>query len=408
MLEALARRGVGATHTVGRSWPAALGLLAAGAGLLGHWLPALARRQGHPTRADLLRQAGTSYLGFAALDLAMQAIQHPLRIAYPPLPAAWFALLLGRGVISGLAAPALVPGVPPAVLRGAGRLLLTAHMGLSLGIAYACFYEANVLRTRRVRVAAPGWAGRLRIVHLSDLHIERLTRRDRAMLARVRAARPDLLLLTGDYINADWRDDQGHGAVHAVLCALGAVPTRYGAYAVLGNVDRPAVTRPLFAGTGIRLLEEAVVRLEVGGQPVELLGVGCRHYGRHHYARTALVRTLAQIGPKRPGTLRILLHHMPDLAAEAAAAQVDLYLCGHTHGGQIRLPGLGALFTSSRYGRRYDRGLHRLPHGGAIYTSSGIGLEGLGLPRARVFCPPEVAVIEVRDQGSGISVHSDP
>ena len=75
---------------------------------------------------------------------------------------------------------------------------------------------------------------------------------------------------------------------------------------------------------------------------------------------------------------------------------MDLYLCGHTHGGQIRLPGLGAVFTSSRFGRRYDRGLHRLPHGGAIYTTSGVGLEGMGLPRARFFCPPEVAVLEVR------------
>ena len=395
MLEALARLGVGATHTLGRSWPATLGLVAAGTGLLGHWLPALVRRTGHPARADLLRQAGTSYLGFAALDLAMQAVQHPLRIAYPPLPAAWFTLLLGRTMISGAAGLAFVPRVSPAVLRRVARLLLTAHAGLSLGIAYACFYEANVLRTRRVRVEAPGWGGRLRIVHLSDLHIERLTRRDAAVPARVRAARPDLLLLTGDYINADWRDAAGHAALHAVLGALGAVPTRYGAFAVLGNVDRSAATRQAFAGTGIRLLDNTVARLDVAGQPVELLGVGCRQEGRYRYARAALARTLAQAGPPPPGTLRILLHHMPDLAAEAAAAQVDLYLCGHTHGGQIRLPGLGALFTSSRYGRRYDRGLHRLPHGGAIYTSSGIGLEGLGLPRARVACPPEVAVLEV-------------
>jgi predicted MPP superfamily phosphohydrolase len=393
MLEALARLCVGATHTLGRSWRAPLGLLAAGAGLLGHRLPALARRRGHPARAGLFRQAGTTYLGFAALDLALQAVQRPLRIAYPPLPAAWFTLLLGRAAISGLA---LVPRASPALLR---RLLLAAHAGLSLVIAYACFYEANVLRTRQVQVAASGWDGRLRIVHLSDLHIERLTRRDAAVLARVRAARPDLLLLTGDYINADWRDAAGHTALHEVLCALGAVPTRYGAFAVLGNVDRPAATHRAFAGTGIRLLEDTVARLEVAGPPVELLGVGCRHDDRHRHARAALARTLTQAGPKPPGTLRILLHHTPDLAGEAAIAGVDLYLCGHTHGGQIRLPGLGAVFTSSRYSRRYDRGLHHLPHGGAIYTSSGIGLEGLGLPRARVACPPEVAVLDVVGSG---------
>jgi predicted MPP superfamily phosphohydrolase len=183
--------------------------------------------------------------------------------------------------------------------------------------------------------------------------------------------------------------------LHGVLRALGGIPACYGAFAVLGNVDRPGATRRAFAGTGIRLLEEAGVRLEVAGQPVELLGVGCRQHKRYRHARAALRKTLARTGPKPPGTLRILLHHTPDLAVEAAAAGVDLYLCGHTHGGQIRLPGRGAVFTSSRYARRYDRGLHRLPHGGAIYTSSGIGLEGLGLPRARFACPPEVAVIEV-------------
>ncbi len=111
--------------------------------------------------------------------------------------------------------------------------------------------------------------------------------------------------------------------------------------------------------------------------------------------------TVTAAGPKRAGVLRILLYHTPDLAIEAAQEHVDLYLCGHTHGGQIRLPAVGALFASSRFGRRLDRGLHRLANGGAIYTTPGVGLEGMGLPRARLFCPPEVTVLDVAGKGDG-------
>ena len=99
--------------------------------------------------------------------------------------------------------------------------------------------------------------------------------------------------------------------------------------------------------------------------------------------------------PRTPPDLRVLLYHTPDLAPQAAAEGVDLYLCGHTHGGQIRLPGLGALLTASRFGNRYALGLQRLPNGGYIYTTSGTGFEGLGLPRLRVLDPPEVAVFAV-------------
>jgi hypothetical protein len=74
---------------------------------------------------------------------------------------------------------------------------------------------------------------------------------------------------------------------------------------------------------------------------------------------------------------------------EAAALGVDLYLAGHTHGGQWRLPGFGAILTSSRYWKRYEAGLYcqGKTH---MYVSRGLGLEGFGAPRARFFCPPEV------------------
>ena len=79
----------------------------------------------------------------------------------------------------------------------------------------------------------------------------------------------------------------------------------------------------------------------------------------------------------------------------AASLGVDLYLCGHTHGGQIRAPLYGALATSSRWGKRYEMGLYR-ERGTTLYVSRGLGVEGLGAPRARFLAPPEIVLWELR------------
>jgi predicted MPP superfamily phosphohydrolase len=93
----------------------------------------------------------------------------------------------------------------------------------------------------------------------------------------------------------------------------------------------------------------------------------------------------------------LLLYHSPDLAEAAAEAGVDLYLAGHTHGGQVRLPFYGAIITMSAYGKRFEAGQYRV---GAttLYVSRGIGMEGLRLPRVRFLCPPEIVVIDLEPQ----------
>lgn len=100
--------------------------------------------------------------------------------------------------------------------------------------------------------------------------------------------------------------------------------------------------------------------------------------------------------PNNPSTpFTLLLYHSPDLMPEAARAGVDLFLAGHTHGGQIRLPLIGALVTSSIYWKRYEMGLYTEGHT-RLYVSRGIGMEGLGAPRARFLCPPEIELFELR------------
>jgi predicted MPP superfamily phosphohydrolase len=89
-----------------------------------------------------------------------------------------------------------------------------------------------------------------------------------------------------------------------------------------------------------------------------------------------------------------LLYHTPDLIETASELGVDLYLAGHTHGGQVRLPWLGAIFTASRYGKRYEMGSYRVGRT-QLYVSRGIGMEGLGTPRVRFLCPPEIVELEL-------------
>jgi len=91
----------------------------------------------------------------------------------------------------------------------------------------------------------------------------------------------------------------------------------------------------------------------------------------------------------------VLLYHSPEMMPFVQQFDVDLYLCGHTHGGQVRVPGYGAIITSAITGKRYEMGRYD-ENGTTLYVSRGIGLEGLSAPRLRLFCPPEMTLITLR------------
>jgi predicted MPP superfamily phosphohydrolase len=106
------------------------------------------------------------------------------------------------------------------------------------------------------------------------------------------------------------------------------------------------------------------------------------------------VAAIADRYPQDAGDFRLFLYHFPDAVEEASAANIDLYLAGHTHGGQVRLPFYGALITFSRYDKRYEAGLYRLG-AATMYVNRGIGMEGGKAPRVRFLDRPEITVIDV-------------
>ena len=104
-------------------------------------------------------------------------------------------------------------------------------------------------------------------------------------------------------------------------------------------------------------------------------------------------RRLGRLVEQAPnGVPRVLLYHSPELMPQAAGHGLDLYLCGHTHGGQVRVPGYGALITSSQLGREYVMGHYRRGTTN-LYVSRGVGLEGLSAPRVRFLAPPEITLV---------------
>ncbi len=321
-----------------------------------------------------------------AVDVAILAAQRRARIAFGP----W------QGQIAALALPraALALAVAPAGLWLSG----TAALGLLAGIQLAgvlVLARATLVEPRRLTLShvsvptsrLPAGAPPIRILHISDIHLERPGLREEQLLAIARESAAGLILLTGDYVNLSYNlDGETHAAVRRLL---GQLTARYGVFAVLGTpaVDLEVAIPPLFDGLPVRLLRDEALAVPVAGGTVTLLGLDCHH----DIARDAatLDRVLAAAPHAGP---RILLYHSPDLLPDAAQRDIDLHLCGHTHGGQVRLPLIGPLLTASKLGRRYVMGHYRegRTH---LYVSRGVGFEGLSAPRVRLLCRPEVVLL---------------
>ncbi len=317
------------------------------------------------------------------LDWAMLALLPRTARSWGPITPSLLGLTLVRLVafwVIGL----LVPGP-----WGLG-LAAAFSVGL-LGMAvYATWIEPFAVRAPQETLHLDSWdaGARLRAMHISDIHFERPSRREATLLALVDRHQPDLLLFTGDYLNlSSVHDPDGQQGVRELLARF---TPPLGSFAVTGSptVDVAGIVPDIFAGLPIRWLNDEAVPLDLGEHRLWILGVRNTYdHDRDHRALRALVDATPA------GDARILLYHTPDLMPLARELGIDLYLCGHTHGGQIALPLFGALTTGSRWGKRYERG--RIREGRTtLYVSRGLGVEGLGAPRARFFSPPEVVVWE--------------
>lgn len=232
----------------------------------------------------------------------------------------------------------------------------------------------------------------IRVLQISDLHIERLTRRERSIIEKVKQLSPDLILFTGDVLNLSYIDNST--AQSDAVTFFSQLSAPLGVYGVTGSpaVDSPDFFSRLSGSTSLRWLNNETKSIETAAGSVNLVGITCTHNPDLDE------KTLAALLPKEQPNeklLNILLYHSPDLAPNASHFDVDLQLSGHTHGGQVRFPIIGALYTGSLYGRLFQAGLY-LVNGMTLYISRGLGLEGAIAPRVRFLCRPELILWEIR------------
>jgi predicted MPP superfamily phosphohydrolase len=311
--------------------------------------------------------------GIFLIDWALLAALPRLGISYgPPKPSVV--------LLAVLRAPFMLLPHPWAwVLQALGTVL----------VIYGFWIEPSRLVVSRQRLRSPklDLAAPLRVLQLGDLHLERLSVRERKLVEAARRLQPDLILFTGDVLSYSNVDDPSARAVARDVLAGLVAPL--GVYAVAGSppVDRVDVLEEVYRGLAVTLLDGEVVRLRFRGNDIELFGLPCTH---NPELDSPALEKFAPDGD----AFKILLHHSPDLAPAASALGFDLQLSGHTHGGQVRLPFVGAIITSSVHGKRFESGRYRLGDM-TLYVSRGIGMEGKAAPRVRLLCPPEIVLWEI-------------
>jgi predicted MPP superfamily phosphohydrolase len=264
------------------------------------------------------------------------------------------------------------------------RAVLKAIVATSAGIVagpatYGYLYGRHDLGITRAVLPIAGWPAALaglRVGLITDIHRSRwVSHQDVAdavdLLAR---ERPDLIVLGGDYVTYGDRQYVGPSAD-----ALAALAAPNGVFAILGNHDDDHDMAAALGRKGIQVLKDARTRLTIRGEALDLVGI--RFCTKRQRDIADLVRRSA------PGT--ILIAHDPRRVVEAAALDVPLVLSGHTHGGQVVLPGLGAVaarkFPVAEGMMRRDRT--------TMFVSRGLGT--IYVP-VRINCPPEVALLTLQ------------
>jgi uncharacterized protein len=290
------------------------------------------------------------------------------------------------------------------ILGAAWWLSILVLAGIILIVYYTTWIEPFQLGVTRQTYRASQWradAPPVRLLQIGDIHVERITPRERHLNRLVSELKPDIIVFTGDFVNlSNTHDPEAEKAIREIISQWHAP---LGVFCVSGTPPVEPLERVQAFVKGLdnlKLLSNQWITVTTPGGVMHILGIGVTHDMKRD---RDMLKNMMMVAPK--DGMRLLLMHPPDIAPEANEAGIDLYLCGHTHGGQIRLPVLGALISSSKLGNRFVMGRYELGKT-TLYTARGVGLEGLGAPRARFLCPPEIVLWEIR--GTSGAIDPDP
>lgn len=221
-----------------------------------------------------------------------------------------------------------------------------------------------------------------RIIHLTDIHATATwyPAYD-TMLEAIAAAKADLVVVTGDFVD----DKVDHTAALPTIARITSrLTAKLGVYGILGNHDR-AHFEPRLIGSNVKLLNGDRTIIPRNGETIELIGMP----GAERFDLTK--RWLDNQPPPTTGVPRLILSHFPDHLPYLTPLRPDVILAGHTHGGQICLPGGLVVWHNDKLPRRYNNGIHRV---GDTWLVANRGIGYTRIP-VRLFCPSEVIEIEL-------------
>lgn len=261
-------------------------------------------------------------------------------------------------------------------------------------LMYAYFVEPAMLVVNSATIKVPHWSKELngfKVVAISDLHGGSHTmteERLRSFAELANAQQPDVVVLLGDYVSQKRRHSPDLKMPIEVMAEnLKGLKAKYGVFAVIGNHDRDysySRVREVLEGVGFKVLENETTPIDVNGKKVWMLGIEDYWYR----SRVDISGVLQQVEPKEN---IIGITHNPD-SFNKTPADLSILFAGHTHGGQIYLPFIGAPLPVSD--KEYTRG-HVVKDGRNLFVTKGVGTSGPGI---RFCAVPEIAVITLESE----------
>ena len=262
------------------------------------------------------------------------------------------------------------------------KRVVMLHLIALLGIVCFCYgyfvepyrIEINMIPVRTDKLSSTSF----RIVQITDLHCDKKIVNEKAIIDIINNLEPDAIVFTGDAINRP-------SALPLFKETMKNLKASLGKFAVYGNWEInhwPGLD--YYSQTGFELLNAQTVRLEKNNESITISGLRCDN-GRF---------ADGTIGNLSSETYNVFLFHYPDFAKYIYDYNVDLYLCGHTHGGQIALPYYGALITMTNQGKKYEAGKYSVGHT-ILYVNKGLGMDAFPGPKIRFFARPEIAVFDI-------------
>lgn len=242
--------------------------------------------------------------------------------------------------------------------------------------------EPASLEVERVTIAVPGLKSPVRVAHFSDLQTDGIRPMELRARAEANAFGPDVVVFTGDVMN------------HPSLMAssydyLAGFKARAAKLMVGGDVDGGLDRAAFEAATGFEWIDGKARPVAAGGAKLSFLGFGLLDYRKGAAFAEGLVRLSGE------PDARLALSHRPDAAFALKGLPVSVLFTGHTHGGQVVIPGFGPPVTLTRMPRLVAAGgAHRF-EGLTVSLARGLGWEGHVAPRVRLFCRPHLMLAEL-------------